>query len=379
MTVGVYHHTNINAQSSQAPASPFTNKVRLALRLKQIPFSYVTVPSMMPRPLLKKAFGISYRKIPILAIGREIYCDTSLIIEALEHYFPPSSSSSSSAYETVYPKALGNESWDYRALARGFASFWTDKPLFRTTTGLIPHTVWQSQFGTDRAQLIGHRLDPEKLKAKVPQNLAAFDLHLSLLEPLFKASGASGSGAWIFPTTTPSLADLSLWYQVRWGVDIASGKGIYNLTGGGTRDTSEDVTKSVWNEQRYPGLWRWFHEFDKYVDSTPDLEVLVKDGDDRWMQALEATNIWNRDCVLVPAAAPPLLSLDIQRGLRPGAMVSVVPDDTGRGDPTIGKLVAIGVEEVIIEPETKGDLKVRVHFPRLGFVVKLSDVEKARL
>lgn len=44
---------------------------------------------MMPRPLLKETLGLSYRKIPILAIGREIYCDTSLIIEALEHYFPP--------------------------------------------------------------------------------------------------------------------------------------------------------------------------------------------------------------------------------------------------------------------------------------------------
>ena len=98
---------------------------------------------MMPRPLLLETFGVSYRKIPILAIGREIYCDTSLIIEALEYYFP------SPAYGTVYPQS---SPWDYRPLARGFASFWTDKPLFRTTTGLIPHTVWESQFGVDRAQ-----------------------------------------------------------------------------------------------------------------------------------------------------------------------------------------------------------------------------------
>lgn len=363
------------------PASPFTNKVRLALHLKQVPFSYVTVPSMMPRPLLKETFGLSYRKIPILAIGREIYCDTSLIIEALEHYFPSQSptcytSTASGNYRTVYPQA-NVSGWDYRPLARGFASFWADKPLFRTTTGLIPHTVWESQFGVDRAQLIGHKLDSEKLKAKVPQNLAAFDLHLSLLEPLFKTKRFERD--WIFPTDSPSLADVSLYYQIKWGVDIASGRGIYNLTGGGTKDTSEEVTKDVWNEQRYPGLWHWFHQFEKYINSLPDLEVVVKEGDHAWKQALEETELWKNDNVMVPAAATSHEQFDSQRGFRPGVMVSVVPDDTGRGDPTAGQLVRMGVEEVVIEPETRGELQVRVHFPRLGFIVRKSNRAGAKL
>lgn len=363
------------------PASPFTNKVRLALRLKQIPFSYVTVPSMMPRPLLEETFGLSYRKIPVLAIGREIYCDTSLIIEALEHYFPSYSPTcygliGSGSYGTVYPRASVG-TWDYRPLARGFASFWTDKPLFRTATGLIPHTVWESQFGVDRAQLIGHKLDSEKLKAKVPQNLAAFDLHLSLLEPLFKSKGCNEG--WAFSTESPSLGDVSLYYQVRWGVDIASGRGIYNLTGGGTQDTNEDVTKDVWNEQRYPGLWRWFHELEKYINSLPDLEIVIKDGDLTWKQTLEEAAFWKCDDVTVLAAAPPHERLDAQRGLTPGAVVDVVPDDTGRDNPTVGRLVTIGVEEVVIEPEKKSKLEVRIHFPRLGFVVKKASLEGAKL
>ncbi|KAF3044193.1 hypothetical protein E8E11_006543 [Didymella keratinophila] len=379
----------IESQQSQPPpvvlfgydSSPFTNKVRLALRLKQIPFSYVTVPSMMPRPLLKETFGLYYRKIPILAIGREIYCDTSLIIEALEHYFPSRlmtcyAPTASGSYGTVYPQA-SVRGWDYRPLARGFASFWTDKPLSRTTTGLIPHTVWESQFGVDRAQLIGHKLDSEKLKAKVPQNLAAFDLHLSLLEPLFETEGRKNG--WVFPTESPSLADVSLYYQVRWGVDIASGRGIYNLTGGSTKDTSEDITARVWNKERYPDLWRWFHEFEKYINSLPDLEVVVKDGNYAWKQALKETQLWKDENYMVPAAAPIHQSLDAQRGLGPGVVVSVVPDDTGRGDPTVGKLVTIGVEEVVIEPEMKGEVEVRVHFPRLGFVVKRTSLVDAKL
>lgn len=80
---------------------------------------------MLPRPLLTKTFALAYRKIPVLAIGREIYCDTSLIIEALEHFFP-----AAEGWGTVYPKFDGLEEWVYKGLVRGFASFWTDVSFF---------------------------------------------------------------------------------------------------------------------------------------------------------------------------------------------------------------------------------------------------------
>jgi hypothetical protein len=34
--------------------------------------AFVIVPSMMPRPVLKDNFNITYRKIPVLFIGREV-------------------------------------------------------------------------------------------------------------------------------------------------------------------------------------------------------------------------------------------------------------------------------------------------------------------
>jgi len=76
---------------------------------------------MLPRPILTSTFGLTYRKIPVLALGRDLYCDTSLIIEALEHFFP-----TSAGYGTVYPSFDGVDEWTYRGLVRGFASFWTD-------------------------------------------------------------------------------------------------------------------------------------------------------------------------------------------------------------------------------------------------------------
>jgi hypothetical protein len=50
--------------------------------------------------------------------------------------------------------------------------------------------------------------------------LASLDLQLRMLEPTYK------EGKWALPTKTPSLADVSLYYQLRWGIDIAAGKGV---------------------------------------------------------------------------------------------------------------------------------------------------------
>lgn len=325
--------------------------------------AYVPVPSMLPRPLITRTFGLTYRKIPIIAIGHEVYCDTTIIIEALEHFFP-----ASAGYGTVYPSFAGLDEWSYKGLVRGFASFWTDKPFFRTTTGLIPSSVWSTHFGTDRAQLIGHKLDPAKLGAKIPQNLANLDMHLSMLEPTFKTKGK-----WSIPTPTPSLADISLYYQLRWGIDIASGRGIKNLSGGETKDTSqkEDVTAKVFNEERYPGLWNWFHAFEAYLNTLPDLQVT---NPDRWLDAIKKSTPLSDEKLLVPTAAHG--PTDVQRNLIPGVSVSIAPDDTGRDNPTLGRLVKIGVEEVVIKPHEKAEVDVRVHFPRLGFVVKVVEGSK---
>ncbi|KAJ4361089.1 uncharacterized protein N0V89_001658 [Didymosphaeria variabile] len=311
---------------------------------------------MLPRPLLTKTFGLTYRKIPVVAIGKDIYCDTSLIIEALEHFFP-----TKEGYGSVYPPIQG---WNYKGLARGFASFWIDRPFFRTTTGLIPPSVWTSPFGTDRGQLIGHPLDPAKLAAKIPQNLGAFETHLSLLEPTL-----CSTDKWLFPTETPSLADVAFYYQLKWGTDIAKGKGVYDLTGGSVGEDGQDVAQVVFNEHRYPGVWRWFHRFEAHVASLPDLQTEIEPEDTTWKSAIREIQ-GKRGLGLVPPATAPNDELDGKRGIVEGALVSVVPDDTGRGNPTLGRLVEVGVEEVVIRPEEKGEVDVDVHFPRVGFVVK---------
>lgn len=361
-------------------SSVFTNKIRLSLKLLQIPYTFVLVPTMMPRPILVENFNLTYRKIPVLAIGRELIVDTSLIVEWL-HTYPEIVK-----YRDRQAKAgIGNQGQELhqnaqgRVLSRLLSSHFTDRPLFRLTTGLIPGAVWRSSFGKDRANLIGHKLDPDKLEQKIPRNMVGLDTYLSILEPLFGA--VEGEVPWILGGQKPSAADLSLFYQLQWGEQMARGKGIDNLTGYEAADGDGEGIGELFNRDRYPGLLKWFKKFESYVNNLPSQETRVEMGDRKGVDDVMSRLIESAKSETVPMVPTPnsrLENLEERIGLRIGSQVSIAPDDTGRANPTSGKLVALSPEEVVIEPnefeESAGSRRrarvegVRLHFPRVGFV-----------
>ena len=81
----------LNASLSYA-VSPFCKKIESALLLKGVPhhyvdvcivcflcnshFTHVQVAPLLPRPEITDVLGIAYRRLPILAIGRDVYCDS---------------------------------------------------------------------------------------------------------------------------------------------------------------------------------------------------------------------------------------------------------------------------------------------------------------
>lgn len=96
------------------PSSPFSEKVRLILGYKKLAWKSVIVPSIMPKPDVVALTG-GYRKTPFLQIGSDIYCDTDLICNVLEHLAPS---------PTLYPPT-------HKGLARILAQ-WADDRLFWT-------------------------------------------------------------------------------------------------------------------------------------------------------------------------------------------------------------------------------------------------------
>lgn len=97
------------------PTSPFAEKTRLMLGYKNLPWKSVIIPMIMPKPDVVALTG-GYRKTPILQIGADIYCDTALISDVLEHLQPTPS---------VYPEPS-------KGLARTLAH-WADNTLFWTS------------------------------------------------------------------------------------------------------------------------------------------------------------------------------------------------------------------------------------------------------
>ena len=71
----------------QYDLSPFSEKIRKILGYKNAPWHAVTQSMWLPRPHLTPMTG-AFRRIPVLQIGADLYCDTRLIARKLDALFP---------------------------------------------------------------------------------------------------------------------------------------------------------------------------------------------------------------------------------------------------------------------------------------------------
>ncbi len=69
------------------PPSPVSEKIRTALGVKNLTWRSVEQNRLPDRPELFAMTG-GYRRIPVLQIGADIYCDTQIIFRALEAQAP---------------------------------------------------------------------------------------------------------------------------------------------------------------------------------------------------------------------------------------------------------------------------------------------------
>lgn len=105
--------------------SPYSRKVAQYLTLRGIPLTTVEQPSVMPRPDLA-TIGVNYRRIIVLSIGRDIYCDTLFILQKLEELDPGNT--------------LGAKDPKDRALEQ-LLDRWTSDIVFQLAVGTIPGDV----------------------------------------------------------------------------------------------------------------------------------------------------------------------------------------------------------------------------------------------
>jgi hypothetical protein len=78
--------------------SPRAEKIWQYLTATKISYQTVQCSLLPPRHALRK-LGIVYRRIPVIAIGKDVYCDTALSLEAMQTAFPQQALPTSQADE----------------------------------------------------------------------------------------------------------------------------------------------------------------------------------------------------------------------------------------------------------------------------------------
>ncbi len=302
-------------------SSPFSEKIRLILGYKKLPWKSVLVPPIMPKPDVIALTG-GYRRTPVLQVGADIYCDTALICDVLEHVRPD---------PTLYPPHL-------KGVCRIFAQ-WSDTTLF-----------WAA---------MGYNLQPKgaaHVFAKAPPDAArafsedrkAMTTNMVRLRP--------GDATAAYRSYLRRLANMADEHDFLFGMepcvaDFAAYHAVWY-----TR-TQVPVMADILNATPSVGEWA-------------ERVAAIGHG--------PMTKLASADAVTLAAAAdpqPPGANLLIDsafqddHGIPLGAPVSITAESFG-GEPTEGDLIAATRTHYSVRRTDPAVGTVHVHFPRIGYVLK---------
>jgi len=292
--------------------SPFAEKIRLAFGLKQLAWSSVQVPMVMPKPDLTLLTG-GYRKAPVLQIGADVYCDTSLIARELETRFPEPS---------LFPAGLEGLSY---ALAR-----WSDKAFFEPGAGLsmgenegIPEEILEDRFK------FFNFMDFADIHRQMPHCYAQFQAQAQLLEDELATLSTPYLGG-----TAPSWIDIQAYFPV-WMANT-------------------NIPRADELLAPFPAIAAWSRQMETIGrGQRSDIDAAA---------AHEAAK------TAAPAAAAGVAENPFHH-FAAGDRVTVTPDDYGF-DPVAGTLTALDMHRVSIERETPELGITAVHFPRSGYRIE---------
>ena len=296
-------------------SSPFSEKVRLVLGYKQLAWKSVTVPAIMPKPDVQALTG-GYRKTPFLQIGSDVYCDSALMCDVLEHLQPA---------PTLYPES-------HKGLARVLAQ-WADTTLFWAAMAynLQPKgamTMFDSPetakaFGADRgAMSVGmNRLRPGDAAA-------AYKSYLRRLANMLNGND-------FLMGSSPCVADFAAYHPLWF-----------------TRNCVPVMANIL---DATPAVLQWM-----------DRMAALGHGSKEKMTAAEAIAVC---AASTGAAAQNDQSFQDEHGIALGSQVSIAAETFGP-EATEGELVAATRTRYTLKRVDERAGTVHVHFPRIGYVLK---------
>ncbi len=320
-------------------SSPFVLKVSTLLLLKQVPFELVQLDRMPPSPEEPRPelalLGITYRRVPLLSIDGDVYCDSSLIAAELERRFP--------AVDTGIIAAPRLQIVAYEAVA---------KPMFGFAVALLPDAVLKDpKFSADRTAFTGgeRQFTPEFFARGRPFALAQLATYLSFIEENQKeVNGAD----WLLATPRPSYADLNLWFPLAFAHTLHA------------RDKAGPVMALLGNSARFPHAVKWFGRMSAHIQAEKKRQgwkdflaprlIDARAAADFLKQAPRQPTTFDESDGVVQAS---------KGALKQGAHVIVAPTDTGR-IPQQGELVGLTPLSSTLKIAQSG---VHISFPRLDY------------
>jgi glutathione S-transferase len=301
------HYTSCNNKIPEF--SPYGHKIRRALAASGISFQRSDQPAMLPRPILER-LDITYRRIPVLAIGKDVYIDSSRIIDELQHrYGKLAASPADKAYE-----AFGAH-------------------VFATSLSIIPVAAVTPEFKKDRETIFPalSRPDLDQLR---PSGLAAMKAIYQVVEREFLGGS---QGAFVGGAAEYALADVHVGWVLQWALETL---GLGKEAGFGKEDL--------------PRVYKWIESFPQ-----PQFEDVTQE------------HVWETVLNAEYSAEDVGVDESDSLGIKKGTVVSVENIDTTPGaHPQNGKLVGLDKNEIVVELKNG----IRLHFPRVGYLVKEAKV-----
>ena len=301
------------------PTSPFAEKVRLMLGYKKLAWKSVIVPMIMPKPDVVALTG-GYRKTPVLQIGADIYCDTALISDVLEHLQPE---------PTLYPepsKGMG------RTLAQ-----WGDTTLFWTAMAynFQPAGAAQVFAGAPPEAAKAFAEDRQAMRQGMPRMPAA-DAAAAYKSYLRRMSDMLDDWPFLLGAL-PSIADFAAYHPLWF-----------------TRTRTPAVAGVL---DATPAVLEW-------------MDRMAAIGHDQSEKCSAA------EAVAVAAAATPAMVRDDifqdEHDIALGSQVTIRSENFGL-EPTSGELVAATRMHYTLRRTDERAGTVHVHFPRIGYTLKKLD------
>lgn len=293
--------------------SPFSKKVRLAFGIKGLAWHSVEIAPQPPRPLLTPLTG-GYRRVPVLQIGADIFCDTNIILPALERL------------------AEGPSLYGGAGAALGKAlSFNFERAVWLAAIGVAVHFKDEdppAEFLRDRKDdYLYVDMSKAAMEPKFAQNLERVRAQLAwLAETLADDRPFLGGEA-------PGALDLG-YFLVLW------------LIRGTSRKAEVDAALGL------APILPWY-------------ERVAAIGNGRWTEiTAEAALTAAHDAT--PAPVSHVADADDRPGPKRGMRVKVTPDDFARV-PVTGTLVAADSSEIVIHLADAQTGDLHLHFPRAGF------------